>query len=225
MAEEEPGSAGSTEPTPDAPAVERPAFEVVRRGFSQEQVLQYVQRESERVQELELRLATAIGELAEARQALETAGAAARDPLDGVSAHVMDLVRGFDRETERQRRMVDLETTGMLAEARTEAARMRMDAQAESDRARGQAERLVREAEEEAARIREELGALRTTTLDRVRQTRERLRASLAELDAALPEEAGAAEEGEEAGAVIVLGEAPERVAPPPPRPGIPPSV
>jgi hypothetical protein len=222
MAEEEPGSVAPSGTTRDPGSVDVPAFDVVRRGFSQEQVLEHLRREAERVRELEVRLATAVSELAEARQGLEADRAEPHDPLEGVSRHVVDLVRGFDRETERQRRMVDLETTGMLAEARTEAARLRMDAQAESDRARGQAERVVREAEEEAERIGREAEALRAATLDRVRETRDRLRGSLLELDAALPDEAA---EAEEAGPVIVIDEVTERTVPPPPRSGLPPGA
>jgi cell division septum initiation protein DivIVA len=192
-----------------------PTFEVVRRGFDQEQVLAHVRRGEERIHELEARLARAINELAEAREQLEKVSAAGKDPLEGVSQHVVDLVRGFDEEIERQRRVVELESTGMLAEARTEAARLRMDAQGVADQARGQADRTVREAREEAASVRAEVTALRETTLGRVRELRDGMRSSLEQLDAVLTDDEGEAR-------VIVLGDASEGKVPP--APTVPPS-
>ena len=136
--------------------------------------------------------------------------------MAGVSRHVTDLLRGFDEEIERQRRGVELEFTGMLAEARTEAAQLRIDAQTEADQARGRADRLLREAQEEAARVRSEMEALRGSTLDELRGMRDRMRSSLKELEVALPED-------EESGQVIVLGDT-EHV-PPAPRPAPPPGT
>jgi hypothetical protein len=220
MAEEQPKPGAQPPPTPGGSTeTERavPTFEVVRRGFSQEQVLEHLQREGERVHELEVRLATSVNELAEVRQELESARGAPRDPMAGVSSHVLDLVRGFDKEIERQRRMVDLEATGMLADARTEAAKMRMDAQAESDRARGEAERMVADASEEATRIRNELESIRTSTLEQVREMRDRMRGALGELDVVLVDDP-------EGHPVIVLGEASSGRVPPPPRSGVPPA-
>ena len=203
-----------TPSTETAPA--EPHFDVVRRGFDPAQVVEHVKREGERSRELESRLAGAVGELAAARQELESVRATPQDPMAGVSRHVTDLLRGFDEEIERQRRGVELEFTGMLAEARTEAAQLRIDAQTEADQARGRADRLLREAQEEAARVRSEMEALRGSTLDELRGMRDRMRSSLKELEVALPED-------EESGPVIVLGDT-EHV-PPAPRPAPPPGT
>lgn len=214
----EPELVSELPPTPGGPIEVVPpahAFDVVRRGFSPEQVLQHLQRESDRVQDLELRLAKAAAELGEARQELESARRDRRDPMQGVSTHVLELVRGFDKEIERQRRMADLEATGMLADARTEAAKMRMDAQSESDRARGEAERLVRDAADEAARVRGELEELKASTLGEVREMRDRMRNAVGELDLILVDEPGDR-------AVIVLEEASDGPVPPPPRSSVP---
>ncbi len=213
MAVEQPELAGAAGPPP---AQAEPSFDLVRRGYSPDQVREHLKRGEERMRELEARLARAVGELADARQSVESAATARRDPLEGVSQHVVDLVRGFDEEIERQRRMADLEATGLLAEARTEAARMRMDAQSVADQSRGQAERMLAEAREEAARIREQVETLRASTMSDVRELRDRMRASLRELDAAVPDEPGQPR-------VIVLEE-PVGKVPPAPQPSAPPS-
>ena len=59
-----------TPSTETAPA--EPHFDVVRRGFDPAQVVEHVKREGERSRELESRLAGAVGELAAARQELES---------------------------------------------------------------------------------------------------------------------------------------------------------
>jgi chromosome segregation ATPase len=215
-------------PSPETPSSE-PHFDVVRRGFDPAQVVEHLKRERERSRDLEGRLARAVGELAVAREELEAARATPTDPMVGVSKHVVDLLHGFEEEIERQRRGVELEFTGMLAEARTEAAQLRIDAQSEvaqlrseaqseadqlrsevqseADQARGRADRLLREAREESTRVRSELEALREATLTEVRELRDRMRSSLQQLDEALTQE--------QPGRVIVLGD-PERVPPEP---------
>ena len=124
----------------------------------------------------------------------------------------MDLVRGFDREVERLRRRAEFEATGVVAEARTEAARMRLEAQGAEDRARAQVEQLLGEAQQEAESVRAQLAPLRELTLSQARAIRDRMRISLLELEAILP--ADPAEEPAQE-PVIVLGEASEPSAPP----------
>ena len=214
MADEQPHPTPSTEPGGPTPP-----FPIVRRGFAREQVLEHLGRANERVAELEGRLEQALIDLAEARRELHTllrerdaAASAERDPYEAVSEHVMDLVRGFDREVERLRRRAEFEATGVVAEARTEAARMRLEAQGAEDRARTQVEQLLGEAQQEAESVRAQLAPLRELTLSQARAIRDRMRISLLELDAILP--ADPAEEPAQE-PVIVLGEASEPSAPP----------
>lgn len=210
MADEQPELARST----DLGAVV-PPFDIVRRGFDRDQVLEHLSRAEERAAELESRLEGALIQLAETRRELfearrepESAPEAARDPLEGVSEHVLELVRGFDREVERLRRRAELDATGIVAEARTEAARMRLEAQGAEERARAQVEVLLGEAREEAESVRAQLAPLRELTLSQARAIRDRMRISLLELDAILPEDPPEDR-------VVVLGEAPQTPAPP----------
>lgn len=210
MADEQPDPTRSTEL-----GRLQPPFQIVRRGFNREQVLQHVSRAEERAAELESRLEEALIQLAETRRELlearrepDPAPGADRDPYEGVSEHVMELVRGFDREVERLRRRAELDATGIVAEARTEAARMRLEAQGAEEQARAQVERLIGEATEEAESVRAHLAPLRELTLGHARAVRDRMRISLLELDALLPSDP-------EQEQVIVLGEASETPLPP----------
>jgi len=210
MADEQPEPAPSTDLGHIAPP-----FDVVRRGFDRDQVLEHLSRAEERAAELESRLEGALIQLAETRRELfearrepDPAPEPYRDPFEGVSEHVMDLVRGFEREVERLRRRAELDATGIVAEARTEAARMRLEAQGAEERARAQVELLLGEAREEAESVRAQLAPLRELTLNQARAIRDRMRVSLLELDAILPEDP--AEDR-----LVVLGEAPETPVPP----------
>ena len=199
-----------------------PPFRIVRRGFDREQVQERLSRAEDRASrsegraaELESRLEQALIELAEARRELAEArtehdppATVERDPYEGVSEHVMELVRGFDREVDRLRRRAELDASGIVAEARTEAARMRLEVQKAEERARAQVELLLGEARKEAEDVRAQLAPLRELTLSQARAIRDRMRISLLELDAILPYEP--AEEP-----VIVLGEASDAPAPP----------
>jgi hypothetical protein len=189
-------------------------FDVVRRGYDREQVLEHLGRAEERAAELESRLEEALIQLAETRRELMEArrapepSVADRDPFEGVSEHLLEVIRAFDDDVARLRRRAELEATGIVADARTEAARMRLDAQGEEERARARAEELLGEAEREAESIRAQLAPLRELTLSQARAIRDRMRISLIELDAVLPAELEPQ--------VIVLEEPVETPAPPP---------
>ncbi len=208
MADEQPQLARSTElGRMGAP------FDVVRRGYNREQVLEHLGRAEERAVELESRLEKALIQLAETRRELVEARRvpeppAARDPFEGLSEHLLQLVRAFDGDVERLRRRAELEATGIVAEARTEAARMRLEAQREEGQARARVAQLLGDAEREAESVRAQLAPLRELTLSQARAIRDRMRISLLELDAILP--------NEPAEQVIVLDEAVETPAPPP---------
>ena len=209
-----------------------PSFKVVRRGFDQEQVLAHLRLVRARVADLESRLNRALRDLKDLEQArtdLEQArtdlersraeveelrrergsvSTADRDPYEGVSEHLMELVRRFDRDVERSRGRAELVASGIVAEARTEAARKRIEALAAEREARAQVERLLGEAQEEAANIRAQITPLRELTLSEAHAIRDRMRIALLELDAVMPT-------GSDEDPVIVVGEALEEQQPP----------
>src|SRR5438445_3496417 len=144
-----------------------PSFKLVRRGFDQEQVLAHLRLVRARVSELESRLNRALrdlkdleqartdleqaridleqarGEVEELQRERDVVPAADRDPYEGVSEHLMELVRRFDRDVERSRWRAELVAWGIVAEARTEAASQRIKALAPEREARGQPERVL----------------------------------------------------------------------------------
>ncbi len=211
-----------------------PSFKVVRRGFDQEQVLAHLRLVRARVSDLESRLNRALrdlkdleqartdleqaridlersrGEVEELQRERDSVSTADRDPYEGVSEHLMELVRRFDRDVERSRGRADLVASGIVAEARTEAARKRIEALAAEREARAQVERMLNEAQEEAANLRAEMAPLREWTLSQAQAIRDRMRMSLLELEAVMPS-------GSDEDPVIVVGEALEEQQPPVP--------
>jgi chromosome segregation ATPase len=209
-----------------------PSFKVVRRGFDQEQVLAHLRLVRARISDLESRLGRAqrdVQELEQTRTDLEQArndlersrgeveelqrereaSGADRDPYEAVSEHVMELIRAFDREVERSRGRAELVASGIVAEARTEAAKKRIEALVAEREARALIERLLGEAQDEAANIRAEMVPLRDWTLSQAQAIRDRMRISLLELEAVMPSES-------DEDPVIVLGEARESQPPAP---------
>lgn len=208
-----------------------PSFKVVRRGFDQEQVLAHLRLVRARISDLESRLGRAqrdVQDLEQTRTDLEQArndlersrgeveelqrereASGDRDPYEAVSEHVMELIRAFDREVERSRGRAELVASGIVAEARTEAAKKRIEALVAEREARALIERLLGEAQDEAANIRAEMAPLRDWTLSQAQAIRDRMRISLLELEAVMPSES-------DEDPVIVLGEARESQPPAP---------
>jgi chromosome segregation ATPase len=195
----------------------------VRKGLDQEQVLDHLRLVGQRVSDLESRLDRAQRDLQQARVGLEQSQSdrdqalrkveelrqeidsspTPHDPYEGISEHVLQLVREFDRDVELLRGKADLESRRLVAEARTDAANKRIEAMEEEKEARGLAERLLKEAREEAANVKAELAPLREWTVSQAQAIRERMRTSLLELDAVMAE-------GSDEEPVIVVGEAHE---------------
>jgi hypothetical protein len=210
-----------------------PSFKVVRRGFDQEEVLAHLRLVRARLSDLETRLdraqhdlkgfEQARTDLEQARNDLERSRAEVeglqrqrdpvagdRDPYEGVADHLMELIRAFDREAERSRGRAELVASGIVAEARTEAAKKRIEALVAEREARALIERLVGEAQDEAANIRAEMAPLRDWTLSQAQAIRDRMRISLLELESVMPSDS-------DEDPVIVLGEV--RESQPPPQP------
>jgi cell division septum initiation protein DivIVA len=205
-------------------------FDTVRRGFAPDQVAEYLQRVTTLVLSLEARLSEMTSELLEtkrerddARAALEAS--AGRDPNDGASDRVTELVQTFDHEVsgllrdaeveaERLRSDVRMEADRILALAREEAKRFIAEADAEAERIRAgarmleresqiRAERLIVEAREEADRAESHLGTVRGRMLDTFRDIRERTITSLGEVESMI-------ESGATSDRVIIVDEAVE---------------
>jgi cell division septum initiation protein DivIVA len=211
-------------------------FDTVRRGFAPDQVAEYLQRVTTLVLSLEARLSEMTSELLEtkrerdeARAALEAS--AGRDPNDGASERVTELVHTFDHEVsgllrdaeveaERLRSDVRMEADRILALAREEAKRFIAEADAEAERIRADARtleretqiragRLIMEAREKADRTESHLARVRGGMLDTFRDIRERTITALGEVEALI-------ETGGMADRVVIVDEAVELEAPRP---------
>jgi len=119
----------------------------------------------------------------------------------------MELIRAFDREVERSQGRAELVSSGIVAEARTEAAKKRIEALVAEREARALIERLLGEAQDEAANIRAEMAPLRDWTLSQAQAIRDRMRISLLELESVMPSDS-------DEDPVIVLGEVRESQPP-----------
>jgi chromosome segregation ATPase len=216
------------QPRPNLPPTDpirtAPSFRVVRKGFDQEQVLGHVRLVGQRVSDLESRLDRAQRDLEQARveleqsqrdgdqargkiqelqQKIDSSPTPQRDPYEGISEHVLQLVREFDRDVELLREKANLESRRLVAEARTDAANKRIEVIEAEKEARALAERLLKEARDEAANVKAQLAPLREWTMSQAQAIRERMRTSLLELDAVMAE-------GSEQEPVIVVGDAQE---------------
>jgi len=108
---------------------------------------------------------------------------------------------------ERSQGRAELVSSGIVAEARTEAAKKRIEALVAEREARAQIERLLGEAQDEAANIRAEMAPLRDWTLSQAQAIRDRMRISLLELESVMPSDS-------DEDPVIVLGEVRESQPP-----------
>lgn len=195
----------------DAPNTE-PAFETVWRGFDPDQVRSHLHLLQGRLEELGSRLDRTQRMLEEAQrerdQVRTTAGLGS---YEGVSTHVVDLVRLFDQDVESLRREAEADANRIVAEAKAEAAQLRSQVQAEEREVRARTEDMLRSARGEADRLQRELEPVRETTLTRMREMRERMASAVQELDQIL--NSVPTEER-----VVVLGEpaAPDTDAPSP---------
>ena len=209
-----PSSQGDDEAARSADAgLPASTFDTVRRGFAPDQVAEYLQRVATLVLSLEARLSEMTSELLQTKRERDDARAAldasaGRDPNEGVSDRVTELVHTFDLEVggllrdaeveaERLRSDVKMEADRILALAREEARRFLAEADAEAERIRANARkfeqesqiragRLIKEAREEADRAESHLGTVRGRMLDTFRDVRERTITALGEVEAVI---------------------------------------
>ncbi|HXF70989.1 MAG TPA: DivIVA domain-containing protein [Actinomycetota bacterium] len=158
-------------------------FQTTWRGYVPEQVQAYLAAVADQVDAREARIRELEAEVRALREDRGVpADAAPRDPYEGVSGRIAELMRSVEREAERLRAEAEAEATRVAAEAREEAARLLAEAREQAERirldaeaaagearaeasillrdARGQAERILREAEEAAAEARDRRAAI-----------------------------------------------------------------
>jgi DivIVA domain-containing protein len=175
-------------PSASAGRNRQPTFATVFRGYDPNQVAEYLSGVADHVEALESNVHQLESELTEARRqgiaAQDAVGG--RDPYDGISPRVADLVRTFDDDVERlraeaeaeiQRLLADARTESerLMADARTDAERTRLNAQDEADQARAEAERTFREARIASDQALSTLVARRDALVDELRAMRDRM--------------------------------------------------
>lgn len=187
-------------------------FDRVRRGFAPDQVADYLKRVAAKVLTLESRLEETRNELSVATRERDAARAelasSRRDPYEGGSERVAELLRAFDQQVselqreaqaEADRILLDVRTDAdrIMAQAREEAERITTDAREDAERTRAraeldeakariQAERIVEGAKEDASRAESDVAAMRDSTLETFRYIRSRTLAALGELEAVI---------------------------------------
>jgi len=177
-------------PSAGVARVRKPTFATVWRGYDPNQVLEYLGRVADHVQDLENQVRKLDSELREARRqdmALQDLGPASQDPYEIVSARVADLLRTFDQDVQRLRGEAEAEAAHIVAEANAEAERI--DQAVEDLRRQTEAERnrILAEARAEADSIRldaqskaEEVRALAERALRDAREAADRAVSTLA---------------------------------------------
>jgi DivIVA domain-containing protein len=175
-------------PSASAGRNRQPTFATVFRGYDPNQVAEYLSGVADHVEALESNVHQLESELTEARRqgiaAQDAVGG--RDPYDGISPRVADLVRTFDDDVERlraeaeaeiQRLLADARTESerLMADARTDAERTRLNAQDEAAQARAEAERTLHEARIESDQALSTLVGRRDALMDELRAMRDRM--------------------------------------------------
>ncbi len=161
-----------------------PAFDTVRRGFDPNQVLGYLKRVDDRVEELEAQLQQAELDRAEAQRERDLARSmAAADPYEHASERVRSLMRTLDQEVARLLAEARGEAERLPAEARATAEQTTAQAGAEAARIRAEAEAILRRARDEERRIRADLAALHAAMVKDLKAIQDHMVSSANELD------------------------------------------
>jgi peptidoglycan DL-endopeptidase RipA len=185
------GSVPAMHPATPSP-VPAPGFKTARRGFDQQQVLEYIKRltvslqtvqnleghlrseaeQAHRQRDAALRERDAIAQqrdaaLRERDGALRDRTSAETATYEQVSGRVTDLLMGLDREVEAIRAETRAEAERMLADARTEADRLRR----EGVEARTAAMEAARRMREDSERSLADLTSQRNGMLEALRRT------------------------------------------------------
>jgi len=178
---------------PSAEQIRRRMFARVRRGFDPDQVHDYLMQIADQIETLE-------DEVREARLSAEApapqAAPVQRDPVSEMADRISDIVRTAERHAQERRAEVEEESRTILAEARAEADRIRLDAQGRAEELRQESSDMLTRARAEADRALGSLSVRRQDLMEEFRTMRERLLGVADDLEAVV-EDDGADEEGE----------------------------
>jgi DivIVA domain-containing protein len=177
---------------PSAEQIRRRLFARVRRGFDPEQVHDYLLQIADQIEALE-------EEVRESRLVSEQVpGESApvqRDPIGEMADRIADIVRTAERHAEERRAEIEEESRTILAEARAEADRIRLDAQSRAEEVRQEGSDMLARARAEADRALGSLSSRRQDLVEQFRAMRERLLGIVGDLGPSVEREDEAEEE------------------------------
>jgi DivIVA domain-containing protein len=157
---------------PSAEQIRRRVFARVRRGFDPDQVHDYLLQIADQIETLE-------EEVREARLASERTPSqpapVQRDPIGEMADRIADIVRTAERHAQERRAEIEEESRTILAEARAEADRIRLDAQSRAEEVRQEGSDMLARARAEADRALGSLSSRRQDLVEQFRTMRERL--------------------------------------------------
>ncbi|MDP9295834.1 MAG: DivIVA domain-containing protein [Actinomycetota bacterium] len=157
---------------PSAEQIRRRVFARVRRGFDPDQVHDYLLQIADQIETLE-------EEVREARLVSEQAPSqpapVQRDPIGEMADRIADIVRTAERHAQERRAEIEEESRTILAEARAEADRIRLDAQSRAEEVRQEGSDMLARARAEADRALGSLSSRRQDLVEQFRAMRERL--------------------------------------------------
>jgi len=137
-------------PSAVAGSLNLPTFATVRRGYDPHQVLEYVTRLTDRLDALSTEVRQLQAELGQREVAGKEQAPTAQDRYEGVGARMADLMRTFDHDVERHRQDAAAEARDIIAQARSQADRIKREAETLHAEAAAKAERVQSEARMEA---------------------------------------------------------------------------
>jgi cell division septum initiation protein DivIVA len=145
-----------------------PTFATVRRGYDPHQVLEYVARLTDHLNALSTQVRQLQAELGQRNVAQEEQARTAQEEYEGVGARVADLMRMFDQDVERLRQDAEAEASRIVAEARSQADRMKRDGERLHAEAATKAERVQAEARMEADSVLSSLASRREALMEQL---------------------------------------------------------
>jgi cell division septum initiation protein DivIVA len=155
-------------PSATAGSLNLPTFATVRRGYDPNQVLEYVTRLTDHLDALATEVRRLQAELSQRAVAQEEQARTAQDGYEGVGARVADLMRTFDQDVERLRQDAEAEASRIVAEAKSQADRMKRDGERLHAEAAAKAERVQAEARMEADRVLSSLTSRREALMEQL---------------------------------------------------------
>jgi len=176
---------------PSAEQIRRRMFARVRRGFDPDQVHDYLLQIADQIENLE-------GQVREARLQADTPPQAPppmpvqHDEIAEMGERIADIVRTAERHAQERRTEIDEEARTILAEARAEADRIRLDAQSRAEELRQESNDMLARSRAEADRALGSLAIRRQDLLEEFRTMRERLLGVADDLEAVVDDDEAA---------------------------------